>query len=329
MDGQFIDYVKIYCKSGDGGAGVVSWRREKGVPRGGPDGGDGGRGAHIIIRGNAQKWTLLDLKYHKFINADNGERGGSRKCTGKDGKNIVLEAPVGTVIKNAETDQFLGEILENGEEIILLQGGRGGKGNWFFRTSTNQTPEHSQPGETGIEMAIILELKVLADVGLVGFPNAGKSTLLASLTAAKPAIADYPFTTLTPNLGIVKHRDYQSFVMADIPGIIEGASEGRGLGLRFLRHIERNAVLLFLIPITSENFLAEYEILQNELANYDEELITKPSLIALTKCDLVDAKELKKLTKKLPKTLNFVYISGITGFGLEELKDKLWTILND
>lgn len=326
MKSNFVDYVKIYFSSGAGGAGAVSWRREKYVPRGGPDGGDGGRGGNIILRGNKQLWTLLDLKYRKFIKAENGEPGKGKKMNGRNGKDEVLEVPVGVVIKNAETGEIIGEITEDGQELLLLPGGRGGLGNWHFRSPTNQVPDYAQPGEPGKELCAIIELKLLADVGLVGFPNAGKSTLLSVLTAAKPEIADYPFTTLVPNLGIVKYREFYSFVMADIPGIIEGASQGKGLGTLFLRHIERNSVLLFLIPVTSEDIDREYQILCNELGAYEPELLHKKRVVALTKSDLLTEKEEKELQQKYP---DFIIISAVAQKNLDKLNDLLWQKLNE
>lgn len=305
----------------------MHFRREKFVPKGGPDGGDGGRGGHIILKGNRNLWTLLHLRYTKHIFAGNGEAGGKQQSTGASGNDIIVEVPLGTVAKDAETGAFMAEITEHGQTLTLLRGGRGGLGNTHFKTATNQAPRHAQPGEEGIEMWVALELKILADVGLVGFPNAGKSTLLSVVSAAKPEIADYPFTTLTPNLGIVGYYDNQSFIMADIPGIIEGASEGRGLGLRFLRHIERNAVLLFMIPCTSDNIKNEYSILLRELEAYNPELLDKPRVLAVTKWDLADKKLKNKLLKKLPE-VQCVFISSHTGEGLQNLKDILWQKLN-
>ena len=284
---NFIDYVKIFCRSGRGGAGSLHFHRAKYVPKGGPDGGDGGRGGHVILRGNRNLWTLLHLKYKRHVFATNGQAGGANRSTGRDGEDQVVEVPCGTAVYDADTGEFLCDVTEDGEEVKLLKGGRGGLGNWQFKSATNRTPRYAQPGETGIEKAIVLELKLLADVGLVGFPNAGKSTLLSSVSAAKPKIANYPFTTLEPNLGIVSYRDQRSFVMADIPGIIEGASEGRGLGLRFLRHIERNAVLLFMIPADSDDIRHEYDVLCNELATFNPDLADKPRVLAITKCDLL------------------------------------------
>ena len=324
---NFVDYVKIYLSSGKGGAGCVSWRREKHVPNGGPDGGDGGNGGNIILEGNAQLWTLLDLKYRKFIHADDGQRGAKQNMHGKSGKDIVLRVPVGTVAIDAETGDVLAEINHDKERVLILSGGRGGLGNWHFRSSTNQTPDYAQPGEPGAELTLILELKLLADVGLVGLPNAGKSTLLSVLTAAKPEIADYAFTTLVPNLGIVRYKDYLSFVMADIPGIIEGASEGRGLGTTFLRHIERNAVLLFMVSIDSEDVTAEYRILRKELEKYSPELLETPHMLAITKCDLADGELIDLVRKELPQDVDHCFISSATNYGLEELKDKLWKLL--
>lgn len=326
MESNFIDYVKFYSFSGNGGAGSSHFRREKYVPKGGPDGGDGGRGGHVILRGNSQLWTLLHLKYRKHIKADHGGRGEGNRKSGADGKNIVLEVPVGTVARD-ETGKKLLEIMENGEEQILLSGGMGGQGNFHFKTSTNQAPHYAQPGIEGIEKTIILELKILADVGLVGFPNAGKSTLLSVVSSAKPEIADYPFTTLTPNLGVVAYRDYKSFVMADIPGIIEGAAEGKGLGLRFLRHIERNPILLFMIPSDTIDIKKEYEIILNELNTYSPELLDKQRLLAIAKSDLLDDELMAEMKKELPQ-IEHIFISSITGQGISKLKDKIWTLLN-
>lgn len=324
---SFVDYVKIYFKSGHGGPGIVSWRREKFVQMGGPWGGNGGRGGHIILEGDPQYWTLLDLKYRKHIHADPGEPGGKNNKQGKDGTDITLKVPLGTVAKDADTGEQLAEITEAGQKVILLQGGKGGLGNTAFKSATRQAPDFAQPGEEPEEKAVILELKLLADVGLVGFPNAGKSTLLAALTAAKPEIADYPFTTLVPNLGIVRHRDFQSFVMADIPGIIEGAAEGKGLGTQFLRHIERNSVLLFLIPSDAESISGNLRILLQELEQHEPELIHKSRIIVVSKSDLADTAMRKDIKKQLKGT-DFLFISGVSGEGLQELKDKLWTKLN-
>lgn len=328
---SFIDYVKIYCRSGKGGPGSMHFHRAKYVPKGGPDGGDGGRGGHIILRGNRNLWTLLHLKYQKHILATDGSKGGPSRSFGKDGEDKIIEVPCGTVVYNGDTGEFMCEIKEHQEEIILFRGGKGGLGNWHFRTATNQAPRYAQPGEPCMEANVILQLKVLADVGLVGFPNAGKSTLLSVVSAAKPEIADYPFTTLTPQLGIVSYRDNQSFCMADIPGIIEGAAEGRGLGLRFLRHIERNAVLLFMVPVITEDIKKEYEILLSELEKYNPQLLTKARILAISKCDIADPDiNLDKLTKQLNKELGISVIcfSSASGMGLTELKDMLWEELN-
>ncbi len=325
---NFIDYVKIYCRSGKGGAGSVHFRREKFVEKGGPDGGDGGRGGHIILRGNSQLWTLLHLKYRKHINADNGANGESARRTGKQGRDEIIEVPIGTVAKDADTGEIMQEITEHGQEIVLLPGGRGGLGNDHFKTPTQQAPRHAQPGESGMEGWIVLELKLLADVGLVGFPNAGKSTLLSVVSAAKPEIADYPFTTIVPNLGVVAYKDFQSFVMADIPGIIKGASEGKGLGIRFLRHIERNAVLLFMVPATASNIKDEYEILLNELRLYNPELLDKQRILAVSKCDLVEESEYKRLQKEAPANMPVVLISSATNMGISQLKDLIWKALH-
>ena len=328
---SFIDYVKIYCRSGKGGPGSMHFHRAKYVPKGGPDGGDGGRGGHIILRGNRNLWTLLHLKYQKHIFATDGGKGGASRSYGKDGEDKIIEVPCGTVVYNGDTGEWMCEIKEHQEEIILFRGGKGGLGNWHFRTATNQAPRYSQPGEPCMEANVILQLKVLADVGLVGFPNAGKSTLLSVVSAAKPEIADYPFTTLTPQLGIVSYRDNQSFCMADIPGIIEGAAEGRGLGLRFLRHIERNAVLLFMVPVITEDIKKEYEILLAELEKYNPQLLTKARILAISKCDIADPElDLEQLTKKLSEELEIPVItfSSASGTGLTELKDMLWEELN-
>jgi GTP-binding protein len=328
-DNNFIDYVKICCRSGKGGAGSMHLHRDKLTSKGGPDGGDGGRGGHIILRGNKQLWTLIHLKYHKHVIAEAGGNGGSALKTGKFGKDVILEVPLGTIAKDAETGEIHFEITEHGQERILTKGGRGGMGNDHFKSSTMQTPRFAQPGEEGITSWKILELKVLADVGLVGFPNAGKSTLLSVLSAAKPEIANYPFTTLTPNLGIVKYREYKSFVMADIPGIIKGASEGKGLGFRFLRHIERNSILLFLVPADAQSISKEYNVLLNELEQFNPELLDKQRVLAISKTDLLDEELIKLVKKTLPKKVPYVFISSHTQLGLVELKDKLMGILEE
>ncbi len=321
---NFIDYVKILCRSGKGGAGSRHYYRAKYAPKGGPDGGDGGRGGHIILRGNRNLWTLLHLKYSRHILATNGQGGTGGRSFGKDGEDRVIEVPCGTAVFDAETGKFLCEITDDAQEIKLLKGGRGGLGNWHFKSATNQTPRYAQPGEPMIEKTVILELKLLADVGLVGFPNAGKSTLLSAISAAKPKIADYPFTTLEPNLGIVGYRDSRSFVMADIPGIIEGASEGKGLGLRFLRHIERNAVLLFMIPADSDDIIKEFQVLHNELETFNPELANKKHILAVTKSDMLDEELMSELKEHLPEGIETVFISAVTGQGVTELKDILW-----
>lgn len=325
---NFIDYVKFCSRSGNGGAGYLHFHREKFIQHGGPDGGDGGRGGHVILKGNSQLWTLLHLKYRKHVIATAGNRGEEQNRTGASGKDEVLEVPLGTIARRADTDEVLFEITEDGKEYILTPGGRGGKGNAFFATATNQAPQHAQPGEAGREEWIILELKLLADVGLVGFPNAGKSTLLSVVSAAKPKIADYPFTTLTPNLGVVSYRDDHSFVMADIPGIIEGAAEGKGLGLRFLRHIERNALLLFLIPADSTDIRKEYEILLSELTQYNPELLDKKRILAISKSDMLDDELQTALSDELPADLPAVFISSVTGKGIMALKDLIWKNLH-
>ncbi len=326
-DSNFIDYVKIYCASGHGGAGSMHLHRAKYVPKGGPDGGDGGRGGHIILRANPQFWTLIHLKYRKHVKADDGGHGEGGLRTGKNGADIILEVPVGTVAKDAETEEVLFEMMEPGEERVLCRGGRGGLGNNNFKTATNQTPRYAQPGEEGEEGWFILELKLLADVGLVGFPNAGKSTLLAAITAAKPKIANYAFTTLEPNLGIVKYYDDQSFVMADIPGIIEGAHEGKGIGIRFLRHIERNSVLLFMVSAEENDIAGSYKTLLNELEEYNPELLDKERLLAVTKCDMIDKEIETQIEPSLPKGVPHIFISSVSGEGLKELKDMLWSAL--
>src|SRR5664280_307914 len=324
---NFVDYIKIFCRAGNGGAGSTHLRREKFVPKGGPDGGDGGRGGNIILRGNNQMWTLLHLRYQRHIFAGNGTGGGSQTSTGADGKDVFIEVPLGTVARNGETEEFIFEITAHGEEKILAQGGRGGQGNVHFKSATHQTPRYAQPGELGIENWYVLELKILADVGLVGFPNAGKSTLLSVVSAAKPKIADYAFTTLSPNLGIVAYRDNKSFVMADIPGIIEGAHEGKGLGIRFLRHIERNSVLLFMVPADSKNIKEEYEILLNELKMYNPELLDKKRVLAISKTDMLDEELIKEIRNDLPD-IPRVFISSLTGQGIVTLKDMIWKVLN-
>ena len=326
-ESNFVDYVKIYCKSGNGGPGSAHLRREKFAALGGPDGGDGGRGGHIILQGSTNLWTLLHLKYQKHIKAGDGGPGGKQRSFGADGEDIIIEVPLGTIAKNAETGEVLFEITQNGESRILLKGGRGGLGNDHFKSATFQTPRFSQPGETGEEGWHILELKVLADVGLVGFPSAGKSTLLSVVSAAKPKIADYPFTTLVPNLGIVGHREKHSFVMADIPGIIEGAHQGRGLGLRFLRHIERNSMLLFMVPADSKNHLKEYHILLDELEQYNPELLDKERFLTISKADMLDQDLMKEISKEL-KGIPHMFFSSVTGYNLQQLKDKIWEILN-
>ena len=328
-ESNFVDYVKIYCRSGKGGRGSSHFRREKYIPKGGPDGGDGGRGGHVYLQGNRNYWTLLHLKYERHIMATNGENGGAKRSTGKDGEDRIIEVPCGTVVYDADTGEFICDVTKNGERVMLLKGGRGGLGNFNFKTSTNQAPRYAQPGEPALERRVILQLKLLADVGLVGFPNAGKSTLLSVVSAAKPKIANYPFTTLEPNLGIVSYRDNRSFVMADIPGIIEGASEGKGLGLRFLRHIERNSLLLFMIPADTDDIRKEYEILHNELVKYNPELLDKRRVLAITKSDMLDEELIESLSQDLPEGIPFVFISSITGLGITELKDLLWKELNE
>jgi GTP-binding protein len=327
-DSNFVDYVKICCRSGKGGKGAMHFMRDKHTAKGGPDGGDGGRGGNIILRGSTNAWTLIHLKYRKHVIAEPGGNGDAGLRSGPQGKDEYIEVPLGTVAKDVETNEVLAEITEAGQEFIILKGGRGGLGNHHFKNSVNQNPRYAQPGDDGKEEWKVLELKVLADIGLVGFPNAGKSTLLSVISAAKPEIADYPFTTLVPNLGIVKYREYQSFVVADIPGIIEGAHEGKGLGTRFLRHIERNATLLFMVPANSEDIKGEYKILLNELKQYNKELTDKKRLLAITKCDLVTPEELKAIKKSLPKVPS-IFISSASNYKIDELKDKLWTMINE
>ncbi|MCZ6692501.1 MAG: GTPase ObgE [Bacteroidetes bacterium] len=324
---NFIDYVSIYCRSGNGGSGSVHFRREKHVPKGGPDGGDGGRGGHIVLKGNKQLWTLLHLKYKKHILAGNGGVGQGNNKTGADGKDSIIEVPLGTVAKRTQSTDSIAEITEDSQEVILLKGGKGGMGNEHFKSATKQTPRYAQPGEEGLEESLVFELKLLADVGLVGFPNAGKSTLLSVISAAKPKIADYPFTTLVPNLGVVQYHDFKSFVVADIPGIIEGAAEGKGLGTRFLRHIERNSILLFMIPSDSEDIQQEYYILLKELEKYNPELMDKKKLVAISKIDLVDDAWENNLLKKMSPSISPIFISSITGSGINKLKDEIWDAL--
>ena len=328
-DSNFIDYVKILCRSGKGGAGSRHFYRAKYVPKGGPDGGDGGRGGHIILKDNRNMWTLLPLKYRRHIFAGNGQSGSGGRSFGKDGDDVVVEVPCGTVVFDAETGEYLCEVTDDGQEVKLLRGGRGGLGNWHFKSATNRTPRYAQPGEPAIERSVILELKMLADVGLVGFPNAGKSTLLSAVSAAEPKIADYPFTTMEPQLGIVSYRDNRSFVMADIPGIIEGASEGKGLGLRFLRHIERNAVLLFMVPADADDIAAEYSILLKELEQFNPQLMDKQRVLAISKSDLLDDELREEIAKTLPEGVPSVFISAVTGQGITELKDMLWRAITD
>lgn len=327
-ESNFVDYVKIYCRSGKGGRGSSHFRREKYIPKGGPDGGNGGRGGHVYLRGNRNYWTLLHLKFDRHVMATSGSGGSGQRSFGKDGEDRIIEVPCGTVVYDAETGEFICDVTEDGQQVMLLQGGRGGLGNWNFKTSTNQAPRYAQPGEPAQERMVIMQLKLLADVGLVGFPNAGKSTLLSVVSAAKPKIANYPFTTLEPNLGIVGYRDNRSFVMADIPGIIEGASEGKGLGLRFLRHIERNSLLLFMVPGEADDIKKEYEILHNELVKYNPELLDKRRVLAITKSDMLDEELIEALSEDLPEGIPYVFISSITGLGVIELKDLLWKELN-
>jgi len=324
VESNFVDYVSIYCRSGKGGRGSMHFIRAKYVPKGGPDGGDGGRGGHIILKGNRNLWTLLHLKYQKHIFAEDGENGGEQRSFGKDGKDKIIEVPCGTIAYDAETKEYLCEVTKDGEEVMLLKGGRGGLGNWHFKTPTNQAPRYAQPGEPMQERKITLELKILADVGLVGFPNAGKSTLLSVVSAAKPKIADYPFTTLEPNIGIVPYRDNRSFAMADIPGIIEGAAEGKGLGLRFLRHIERNATLLFLVPATSEDILKEYHILLKELEEYNPELLKKNRVLAISKNDIISEEREHILERNTTYPIPHIFISSVSGKNIDKLKDMLW-----
>ncbi|MDE7427274.1 MAG: GTPase ObgE [Muribaculaceae bacterium] len=328
-DSNFIDYVKILCRSGKGGAGSRHFYRAKYVPKGGPDGGDGGRGGHIILKGNQNMWTLLPLRYRRHIFAGNGQSGAGGRSFGKDGDDVIVEVPCGTVVFDAETGEYLCEVTHDGQEVKLLKGGRGGLGNWHFKSATNRTPRYAQPGEPAIEKSVILELKMLADVGLVGFPNAGKSTLLSALSAARPKIADYPFTTMEPQLGIVSYRDNRSFVMADIPGIIEGASEGKGLGLRFLRHIERNAVLLFMVPADADDITEQYKVLLHELEEFNPQLMDKHRILAISKSDMLDEELKEEIAKTLPADVPHVFISAVTGEGLTELKDVLWRAITD
>lgn len=328
MDSNFVDYVKIYCRSGKGGRGSMHLRHVKYQPNGGPDGGDGGKGGSVILRGNHNYWTLLHLKYQRHVFAENGGNGGRDKCHGTDGKDIYIDVPCGTVVYNADTGKYVCDVTYDGQEVMLLKGGRGGLGNWQFRTATRQTPRFAQPGEPMQEMTVILELKLLADVGLVGFPNAGKSTLLSALSSARPKIANYPFTTLEPSLGIVSYRDNKSFVMADIPGIIEGASEGKGLGLRFLRHIERNSLLLFMVPGDTDDIKHDYEVLLNELKKFNPDMLDKHRVLAVTKSDLLDDELIEMLRETLPTDLPVVFISSVMGYSLDKLKDVLWEELN-
>ncbi len=327
-EGNFVDYLKIHATSGNGGGGSTHLHREKFIAKGGPDGGDGGRGGHVILRANKNMWTLFHLKFKKHFKATQGSNGSKSRSTGADGQDVYVDVPLGTIVRDPETEEKLYEITEDGQEIILAEGGMGGKGNWHFKSPTNQTPRYAQPGIPGQEGWFQLELKLLADVGLVGFPNAGKSTLLSVITSAKPKIADYAFTTLKPNLGIVKYRDFRSFVMADIPGIIEGAHEGKGLGHRFLRHIERNSTLLFMIPADSDNISKEYEILLNELKQHNPELLDKERLLAITKADMLDEELKEELLAEIPTSINHLFISSVAQTGIQELKDELWRMLN-
>jgi GTP-binding protein len=328
-EGNFVDYIKVFAASGKGGKGSVHLHREKYITKGGPDGGDGGRGGHVILKGDKNMWTLFHLKFKKHFKAEHGGGGSKSRSTGKDGDDIYVNVPLGTIVRDGETQEILFEITDNDEEVVLCKGGKGGRGNWHFKTSTNQAPRYAQPGIDGIEGWYQLELKLLADVGLVGFPNAGKSTLLSVITSAKPKIADYEFTTLKPNLGIVEYRDFKSFVMADIPGIIEGAAEGKGLGHRFLRHIERNSSLLFLVPADSDNIQKEYDILLNELKKHNPELLDKDRLLAISKSDMLDDELIEALADEIPKDLPHIFISSLDQTGIIELKDKLWEMLNE
>ena len=329
MNSNFVDYVKICCRSGKGGAGSAHLLRVKYNAKAGPDGGDGGRGGHVILRGNKQMWTLLHLKYTKHVFAEDGEAGGHNLCTGREGKDQILDVPLGSVCRDFETGEQLCEIVEDGQTAVIVKGGRGGLGNDHFKSATNRTPRYAQPGEPRVERWVIIELKMLADVGLVGFPNAGKSTFLSVVSAAKPEIADYPFTTLVPNLGMVSYRDNRSFVVADIPGIIEGASEGKGLGLRFLRHIERNSILLFMVSCDCEDVKKEYKILLGELKKYNPELLDKKRILAVTKCDMMDEVMLKQLKRTLPRTLDTIMISSVSGMNIMELKDLIWSKMTE
>jgi len=328
-EGNFVDYIKVFAASGKGGKGSVHLHREKYITKGGPDGGDGGRGGHVILKGDKNMWTLFHLKFKKHFKAEHGGGGSKSRSTGKDGDDIYVNVPLGTIVRDGETQEVLFEITDNDEEVVLCKGGKGGRGNWHFKSSTNQAPRYAQPGIDGIEGWYQLELKLLADVGLVGFPNAGKSTLLSVITSAKPKIADYEFTTLKPNLGIVEYRDFKSFVMADIPGIIEGAAEGKGLGHRFLRHIERNSSLLFLVPADSDNIQKEYDILLNELKKHNPELLDKDRLLAISKSDMLDDELIEALADEIPKDLPHIFISSLDQTGITELKDKLWGMLNE
>ena len=328
MNSNFVDYVKVYVRSGKGGAGSAHLLRVKYNAKAGPDGGDGGRGGHVILRGNTQRWTLLHLKYTKHVFAEDGQNGGENLCTGRQGADQILDVPLGCVCRDADTGEVIGEVTEDGEQLIIARGGRGGLGNDHFKSATNQTPRYAQPGEPAVERTIIIELKMLADVGLVGFPNAGKSTFLSAVSAARPEIADYPFTTLVPNLGIVKYRDDQSFCIADIPGIIEGASQGKGLGLRFLRHIERNSILLFMVSCEQLNIRKEYEILLSELQTYSPELLDKQRLLAITKCDMLDDTMMEQLKSHLPDDVECIFISSVSGLHIQELKDRIFALIN-